>query len=508
MKGKQLFILLVLAALAVGAWYLLGERTRATWAGSGATRGKVMTFPINDVEHLKIKNAAGELNVVKKGDSWIVQERADYPANFEQVGSLLRKLWDLKAGQEVKVGASQLPSLELDEPGKGDKAGTLLELIGADGKTLAGVILGKKQMRKPPGGESEMGGGMGGMPTGRYIKPVGSAKVSLVSEVFDDVEPKPEKWLAKDFVKIEGPKSIAVAGQTDAQKWTVTRESATGEWKLADAKPDEKLDTNKTFSLGNIFSSPSFDDVLAADAKPEETGLDKPTVVKIETFDGFSYELKIGKSNGKATPVMVSVTANIPKERTPGKDEKPEDKAKLDEEFAARKKRLEEKLAGEQKFAGRAYLVQQFAVDPLLKDRTALLPDKPAEPAPAAGAPAPGTPVPGAPGTPAPAPATATPIPPEGKKPAPEPPAKPVPEAPAKPAAEPPAKPALEPAAKPAPDAPAKPAPEPAAAKPAPEPPVKPAPEPAAKPAPSPEPVPKPAPDPAAKPAPEPPAKP
>ena len=40
----------------------------------------------------------------------------------------------------------------------------------------------------------------------------------------------------------------------------------------------------------HVFPSPSFNDVLAADAKPEDTGLDKPTVATIETFDGFRYE--------------------------------------------------------------------------------------------------------------------------------------------------------------------------------------------------------------------------
>ena len=525
MKGKQLLVLLFLAALAAGGWYYLSKDSLSPSARKARAEGKVLDFPINEVEHIRIKNAGGEFNVVKKGDTWVVPERADYPASFEQVSGFIRKLWELKTVQDVKVGPSQMPRLELDEPGKGDKPGTLVELIGANDKTLASILLGKKFSRKSEGGGNEMG--MPAFAIGRYVKPVGSTQVSLVNEAFDDVEPSPEKWLAKDFVKVDPAKSISVTGQTDAQKWTITRESATGEWKLADAKSDEKVDANKNFSLGSIFSSPSFDDVLAATAKPEETGLDKPTVAKIETFDGFTYELKIGKPSGKDTPVAVSVTADLPKERTPGKDEKPEDKTKLDDEFKAKQKRLEEKLANEQKFAGRVYLVPQSSVEPLLKDRAALLPDKPAEPAPVPGAaaPAPGGPLPfPAPGAPAPAPtpgiapipvpgapapAPGAPVPPEGAKPAPEPAAKPAPEPPpAKPAPEPAAKPAPEPppAPAPAPEPPAKPAPEPAA-KPAPEPPAKPAPEPPAvpseqpaKPAPTPEPPPAPTPEPPAKP--------
>ncbi len=411
MKGKQLFILLVLAAVAGGAWYLLAQRNRSAWSDTGGSGGKVVEFPINEVARLKIKSSAGEVNLVKKADVWTVMERGDYPASFEQVGGLLRKLWELKTVQEVKAGASQMPRLELEEPGKGEKTGTLVEFIGADDKTFAGLLLGKKHVRKLQGG-AEMGGGE--LPAGRYVKTVGQPKVSLVSDALDEVESKPESWLLKDFVKIDGPKSIAVIGQTDAQKWSVTRESATAEWKLADAKPDEKVDSGKTFALGTLFSSPTFVDVFAPDAKPEETGFDKPTTATIETFDGFRYELKIGKAKGENYPVLVTVSATLAKERPPGKDEKEEDKKKLDEEFKTKLKKQEEKLTAEQKLASRAYLVEKSAVEPLLKNRIELLAEKPAEPA-AAAAPAPGA---GPPAASATTPPVSVPVAPADKKPA------------------------------------------------------------------------------------------
>jgi hypothetical protein len=40
----------------------------------------------------------------------------------------------------------------------------------------------------------------------------------------------------------------------------------------------------------------------------------------------------------------VAVTAQIANGRPPGKDEKPEDKAKLDKEFSERRHKLEDKL--------------------------------------------------------------------------------------------------------------------------------------------------------------------
>ena len=503
MKGKHLFILLILALAAGGAWYLLKtndiEAGRKSGDGAGS---KVLEFPINDVARVTVKGTGSELNLVKKGDDWVVQERADYPASYEQVSDLIRKLWELKTVQDVKVGPSQFQRLELVEPGKEGATGTVAELKDKDGKPLAALLLGKKFLKKSDGMGMGMPGEMPGFPAGRYVVPVGATKVSLVSETLEDVDAKPERWLKKDFFKIENPKSIKVEGTTEPMHWTLTRENATAEWKLADAKEEEKVDTAKVSSFATMFASASFADVLAPDAKPEETGPDKPATVTIETFDKFVYVLKIGKPNGENLPVAMTVTADLARTREPGKDEKPEDKEKLDKEFLANLKKLEDKLAAEKKFEQRPYLIAKATLDQLLKDRAALLVEKkPETPPPTTGAPAvppPSEVPPGAPGkmrepiTVTTPPVSAPPLPPgvvpppaPGAAPSPLPPPKPAPEKPAPDAPPAPPKPAPDPApAKPAPDAPptpAKPAPEtpPAPAQPAPDTaPAKPAPPP------------------------------
>lgn len=411
MKGKQTFILLLIVTALGGAWYFLSKGAQDSWSGSAASGGKVIDFPVNDVARVAIKQGDSEVNLVRKNEIWTVQERADYPANFELVGGLLRKLWELKTVQEVKVGPSQLPRLELVEPGKGDNAGTLVRMSAADGKPINALLIGKKYLRKMEGGGVDFGGGGDGFPAGRYVKPVSDAKVSLVSVTLDEVDPKPEHWISKEFIKVETPKSVSVSGASETQRWSLTRESASAEWKLADAKPDEKADSSKTSPLNSVLSSPSPVDVLATDAKLE----DPITNATIETIDGFRYELKIGKANDDNHPVSVKVTATLPKERTPGKDEKPEDKTRLDGEFAIKQKQFQEKLAKEQKFQDRIYLLPKYTVEALLKERSALLAEKPAEtpkpadaPTPAAAPVSPSTPKPAS-SVPAPSPATPTP---------------------------------------------------------------------------------------------------
>ena len=398
MKGKQLASLLGLVAVVGGAGYYLNKDNQKSWAGTGANSGggKVLNLSLNDVARVTVKATGAEMNLVKKDDVWTVQERANYPANFEQVSGLIRKVWEMKTVQEVKVGPSQFVRMELVEPGKGEGAGTLLEFKDKDGKNLGALILGKKQMRKGDDGMEMFGGGGGGgggFAVGRHVLPMGSTKVSLVSDALEDVNTKAESWLKRDFFKMENVTSITLDGTTDTQKWKVSRESVTTDWKLDGAKPEEALDASKVNPIATTLASPSFADVMAPDAKPEETGLDKPSTVTFETADKFTYAVKIGKAVGENYPVTIAISAALPKERTPGKDEKPEDKTKLDGDFAATQKRLEEKLANEKKFEARPYLIAKGTIDQLLKDRASLFAEKKPE-TPPAGAPGEGASIP------------------------------------------------------------------------------------------------------------------
>ena len=127
-------------------------------------------------------------------------------------------------------------------------------------------------------------------------------------------------------------------------------------------------------AIGNISS---FVDVLAADAKPETTGLDKPTTFTVMTEDGFTYVLKVGKEMDEHYPLTVVVSASIPTTRASAKEEKAEGKTKLDKEFQIKREALEKKLAKEQGFEGRPFLIAKFSVEQLEKNWADLLAPKP-----------------------------------------------------------------------------------------------------------------------------------
>lgn len=377
MNRKQLLILLALTVVLGLAGLKLYRGNQSSWSGGGTGMGQkpLANLPVNDIASIAITAGSNSVTLAKTDGLWRVRQRSGYPANFADISGLLIKLPDLKSVQVEEVGPSQLFRFGLLPPGTGTNAATLVEFKDAAGKTLNSLLLGKQHMRKGGGRPSPMGEGEdAGYPDGRYIQPAGAKTVTLVAETFQNVDPSPERWLNKDFFKVEKPRTIAVAFPETTNSWKLTRDTEAGEWKLADVKPGEVLDVSKVGGVSSPLSYPSFNDALAADTKAV-TGLDRPTVLTIETFDGFTYAAKVGAKTNENVYLSLTLTADLPKERTPVKDEKPEDKTKLDKEFTDRQKPLQEKLAKEQPVTKWTYLVPAFSVESILKPRKELLTD-------------------------------------------------------------------------------------------------------------------------------------
>jgi hypothetical protein len=390
MKARQLGIVLVVLIVLGGIALVLRNRNASSWREAATvTEGKVLNFPLNDASHLTIKSGADELNLVKKNEVWIVAERFDYPADFNQVADLVRKLWELRPTQDVKVGASQLGRLELVEPGKESSGSSMLiDVKGKDDKRLAALLLGKKQLR-----ESDQSA-LGTAAAGRYAMPLdGSNHVFLISESFDQVQSKPERWLSHDFIKVQDPKTITVSGSAPSMNWKLARDTTSTAWKLADAKPGEELDAAKAQALATLFANATFADVLNPKALPADAGLEKPSTVRIETFDGFVYEFRIGKAIGDNYPVLIGVTGQIPQQRVPEQNEKPEDKANLDKQFQDKRTQLMERLSKEKKAENWAYLISRNTIDQVVKDRSALFLEEPSPTPNASGGKAPSPPM-------------------------------------------------------------------------------------------------------------------
>jgi len=362
MKKNQLLLLLGLGVVLAAVAFLVSKKQTAPYQQPARAGAKLLPdLDINAVGLLSIRSASNALTLAKQNDVWVVKERGDYPANFDTIRDLMRKFHDLKIARTVQAGASRLPMLGLDGP---EKSSTLLEMKAADGKLLRSVLLGSS-------GQNEGRG----WPSGRYVMVGNDTKtIGYVADALSDVDAAADRWLNKDFFKVEKLKSIAVTTPVATNNWKLTRSSESADWKLAGAKAGEELDSTKTSGLNSLFSHPSFNDVI-----PGTVALDKPIAATLETFDGYTYKLKTAKKTDDNYHLQIAVTAKLVKQRTAGKDEKPEDKTRLDKEFKESLQKLEEKLKAEQSCAKWTYVVSKWTVDQILKNRGDLLAEKKSE---------------------------------------------------------------------------------------------------------------------------------
>jgi hypothetical protein len=376
MKRQHFILLVVLLVVLGGGALMLRQRSQDSWKQSGAGVGQKVLgdFDVNAVAQLTIAQSTNSVTLAKTDAGWVVKERGDYPANFDEIRDAIRKVAELKVVQTTEVGPSQRPRLELTEPSTGTNSGTRVTLKDSAGKELKSFLLGKMVMKQ--GGQASPFGGADGYPVGRYVMalPAGET-VSVVSDTLTSLDTRASRWINKDFVKIEKIKSIALTAPEATNSWTLARDSETNDWMLADATAEETLDKNKAGGVTGSFGGANFNDVLVGQSDAE-TGLDHPTKVVFRTFDGFAYELHFGKLLDDDYPVTVSVKGDFAQVRAPGGDEKEEDRAKLDQEFKDQLATLNEKLKKERAFAGRTFLVSKWTVEALLKDRHDLLETK------------------------------------------------------------------------------------------------------------------------------------
>jgi hypothetical protein len=392
MKPKQLIVLAIVLAVAVAAALVISKDRNKAGQGNASQIG-VKVFPdldVNAVAKVAIVAPKAKVTLSQKGGNgaWGVEDRAGYAADVAKLRTFILDLSKLKIAQTTTVGASQLGRLGLVAPDSGEgveeEKGTVVEFESGDGTKLVKATIGKEF--KTGGGSDPM---TGGYATGRYLLVDGRPDVFVVSDQLYSLQSDPAGWLKKENFRVEKPKSVAVTYADGEGGFTLSKEEESGKFTLADISETEALDESKTGGYGNIFSSGSFADVLVGDAATDEqTGLDKPDTVNIETFDGFKYVVSIGKkiteggegedSEGGAPatvryPVRYTVSAELPTERKVEGEETEEQKKEREAAFELKQKTLKEKLEAETALAGNIYLLESWVIDQVLKKRSDLI---------------------------------------------------------------------------------------------------------------------------------------
>ena len=372
---KKILILLILLAGLVGL-AVVKKNSKTRQLAVATTREKLLDkLDASAIRKIRLKDGDKVTTLAAVGDQWAVAERSNYPAAFSKITKTIQDLVDQKVGKKLSIGKTAWGEVKLLTPGDGDaaKAGFLVELLGEGDKPLKTLVLGESEKVTKVGGQSSP---FGDSSNSRLVRLTDDGDtVWEVSNQFYDLQPKPEDWIDKSFVTVEKIKSVEVSAPKAEDSWKASRKAeADTEFNLEGAKPDEALDNIKA-ALTSLLASPTFNDVLPKDQATADFMKDA-SKVKISTFDGFNYALKVltkGEKNAEKYYISLEVSADLPKERPAVKDEKPEDKKKADEEFAKKKTALAEHLEKDKKSVGWVYEVSSYTLGSLVKKKADLL---------------------------------------------------------------------------------------------------------------------------------------
>ena len=348
MNARIAAILVVLLVVLGGGALLIQQRSAPSAPGVALGQPLLPSLKASEVAAVAIKTPKESLTAERKGERWVIAERDGFPADFDKVRDFVIKATGLKIGQVDEAGEKDRARLQLDS------SGTRIEFRGADGKPLAALTAGKKYFKTEPDNPDRAIG------DGRYVALAGDEKrVYLISDPLPQANTKSAEWIDHKGFAAEKVKTLEVRFADGNGNYKIERSGDNADWKFAGG--GEKLDAPKANSASYSLSLIELADVAPKDAKPEDTGLDKPTVVTASTFDGLTYTLKVGKLAGQNYYATVAIEGEA----------KPEGK-----DAGERAKKFAERLPREKSLERYVLLVPKSKLEDTLKKRAELLPAK------------------------------------------------------------------------------------------------------------------------------------
>jgi hypothetical protein len=284
-------ILVVLLVVLGGGALLYQQQERGRRPENVGTLGRTLfkDLKVADIAAIKIVEPSASPNATltlqRKDDRWVIAERADFPADLSRVREFVLKVIGLKVGQSEPLGDKDRARLNLDA------SGTRVEFAGADGKALGSFIVGRKYFKREVDNPDKA------IPDGRFVGLPGEAGTAyLVGDPLAQATVKTAEWIERSSFQVEKVKTLQVR-YPGGDAWRIDRAGDNAEWKLAGAKPGEKLDISRANAASYSLSLLELADVAPKEAK--DTGLEQPIAVGAATLEGASYAIKVGKLGGE-----------------------------------------------------------------------------------------------------------------------------------------------------------------------------------------------------------------
>jgi hypothetical protein len=323
-------ILVLLLAVLGGGALLYQHQERARRPDNAATLGRTLFKDLQaaDIAAIRIVEPNATLTLQRKEDRWTIAERGDFPADLAKVREFVLKVIGLKVGQSEPLGDQDRARLNLDA------SGIRVEFLNAGTKPLGAFVVGRKYFKREVDNPDKA------IPDGRFVVlPAEAGTAYLVGDPLVQATTRTADWIERTSFQVEKVKTLQVR-YPDGESWRIDRPADNAEWKLAGARPGEKLDISRANAASYSLQLLELADVAPKGATG--TGLDKPTTIDATTLGGAAYTIKVGRLAGENYYVtFTSTAADKPNEKVLAPHVLLIPKSKLDDTLKKRPELLE-----------------------------------------------------------------------------------------------------------------------------------------------------------------------
>ena len=343
MNARIALILVILLAVLGGGALVYQYQERSRRPDNVATLGQTPFRELKaaDIAQIRIVEPKSTLTLQRTDSGWVIAERGKFPADVAKVREFVLKVIGLKVGQSEPIGEKDRARLNLDP------SGTQVEFLGADGKPMRKLTVGKKYFKR------EVDNPEKALADGRFVAvPEETKLVYIVSDPLAQATTRSADWIDKASFQVEKIKTLEVR-YPDGSGWRIEREGDNADWKLGGLKPGEKLDVSRANAASYSLSLLELADV----APPEVQEIAEPTLVRAATLDGLAFEMQVGRLQGDNYPVRFTSSGTVA----------PNDKD------AERIRKLQERRPREEMLSQHTLLIPKSKLEDTLKKREELL---------------------------------------------------------------------------------------------------------------------------------------
>jgi hypothetical protein len=339
---------------------------------------------IRTASGLRLSQGEEKTTITINENSWGVAEQDDFSANLSNLSSTFDTLRKLKITQGLAAPSEAWDRFGLnpDAERKEDRPKEIA-ILAEDGSAAVTIFVGKSREGSGPAAQSG----------GRFIRLSGDDQsIYVVDESFSSIPTASDSWISKKLPVPEAVLKVRVK-PAEGESWTTSRETAIGDMLLEGLPEDQETVMTQTASLKNIFNNSTFMELLSNEDVEKRGAKDETRLVTIETASGITYDYTLipeKKEDGTVeknedTPeaqdnrnyiVRIKLTSGPKTPKKPADDADEATKAGYQALLANMKSAEKTFNKHKKSFENRHFLVANFTVSGLLKEKSQLFQKK------------------------------------------------------------------------------------------------------------------------------------